>query len=110
MSHKQMLWLGGKIRYSIDKDKMRLCIVYHCPNFSFGSCGVPKCTLRKEAIAMRENPTAGIPKMGQPRWKRVNRTDHPNYCIFEQKICRYARRENGGFMCKAPSDEEMKCR
>ena len=46
------------------------------------------------------------------KWQKFNDVapNYPHYCIFEQKICSYAHNVNGAFECKAPSDEEMKCR
>lgn len=32
-----------------------------------------------------------------------------NWCIFENRLCKFAVNTNGAFECKAPSDEEMTC-
>lgn len=37
-----------------------------------------------------------------------NKTD--KWCIFEKKICQYAENCGPAFECKAPSDEDMKCK
>lgn len=33
-----------------------------------------------------------------------------NYCIFEKRLCPYAKKEGNCFQCICPSDEEMTCR
>ena len=38
-----------------------------------------------------------------------NIKDSEHYCIFEQKICKYACKEGPAFECKAPSDDDMPC-
>ena len=59
---------------------------------------------------MKVTPVGAVSNYGVQMQQQPDKTKHPHYCIFEQKICRYAKRENGGFTCKAPSDEAMKCR
>lgn len=42
----------------------------------------------------------------------MNNNDIKNsgrYCIFEKKICPYAKKEGNCFQCTAPSDDEMPC-
>lgn len=36
-------------------------------------------------------------------------TQSSRYCIFEKKICRYARKKGPMWCCEAPSDYEMPC-
>ena len=33
----------------------------------------------------------------------------PYYCIFENKICPYAKKDGPTFECTAPNDESMPC-
>jgi hypothetical protein len=48
MSHEKLLWPDGHPRYRIDKTKMRLCISFKCPHFSFGTCKYAHCILKKK--------------------------------------------------------------
>jgi len=41
--------------------------------------------------------------------KKPSAEDHSKWCIFEQKICRYAWKNGPVFECTCPSDEEMPC-
>jgi hypothetical protein len=34
-------------RRKVEKEDMRICISYKCPNFSFGTCNKIKCKLKK---------------------------------------------------------------
>lgn len=36
--------------------------------------------------------------------------DSRRYCIFEQRICRYADKQGQAFECTAPSDDKMTCK
>lgn len=56
---------------------------------------------------MKVTPVGAVSNYGV---QMQQQSKYPHYCIFEQKICSYAHNVNGAFECKAPSDEEMKCR
>lgn len=44
--------------------------------------------------------------------KETNREirENKNYCIFENRICRWAKKEGPAFECKCPTDDQMPCR
>lgn len=37
--------LGGRVRYTIDRENLKRCIINKCPHRSFGDCLKPKCIL-----------------------------------------------------------------
>ena len=39
-----------------------------------------------------------------------SRKDSPHYCIFEEKICRYAEKDGSSFECTCPDDASMPCK
>jgi predicted RNA-binding Zn-ribbon protein involved in translation (DUF1610 family) len=39
-----------------------------------------------------------------------NKEDDELYCIFEKRICRFARKKGNSFNCIAKSDNEMTCK
>lgn len=39
----------------------------------------------------------------------VKKEEHPNWCIFEKKVCSFAKKDGYAFCCNAPSDETMPC-
>lgn len=40
----------------------------------------------------------------------VGKEKDSNYCIFEERICRFANKNGNCFECKAPSDFSMPCK
>ena len=68
------------------------------------------------AISRRDNQTEICPKCGQKEamedffLSRLGTEEHhTNYCIFEKRFCRLARKEGNAFLCIAESDEDMLC-
>ena len=41
--------------------------------------------------------------------RATNVEDSTNYCIFEKRFCRLARKDGNAFECSAKSDDEMLC-
>lgn len=68
------------------------------------------------AISRRDNITKICPKCGQKEAledfltdRTTNYENATNYCIFEKRFCRLARKNGNAFICSAESDEEMLC-
>lgn len=69
------------------------------------------------AISRKDNITEICPKCGMKEAldvfineRLVNKEDDSRYCIFEKRICRFARKEGNTFSCAAKSDEVMTCK
>lgn len=69
------------------------------------------------AISRKDNKTEICPTCGTleavDAFINANMTNKENdskYCIFENRICRFANKDGNVFECKAPSDFAMPCR
>ena len=68
------------------------------------------------AISRKDNITEICPACGTKEALETFLTDRTtnyenatNYCIFEKRFCRLARKQGNTFSCSAESDEEMLC-
>lgn len=68
------------------------------------------------AISRKDNITEICPACGTKEALEAFLTDRTtnyenatNYCIFEKRFCRLARKVDNTFSCSAESDEEMLC-
>ena len=68
------------------------------------------------AISRKDNITEICPACGTKEAlesfltdRTTNYENATNYCIFEKRFCRLARKQRNTFSCSAESDEEMLC-
>lgn len=68
------------------------------------------------AISRKDNITEICPVCGTKEAlesflvsKTESKENATNYCIFEKRFCRLARKKGSTFSCSAESDEEMLC-
>lgn len=69
------------------------------------------------ALSRKDNKTEICPRCGMVEALDDYINDHltdkendSNYCIFEERICRFANKNENCFECKAPNDFSMPCR
>lgn len=67
------------------------------------------------AISRKDDKTEICPRCGIHEGlesylnsKLEGKENDSRYCIFEKRICRYARKEGSTFRCAAPSDNSLK--
>lgn len=68
------------------------------------------------AISRKDNVTEICPKCGTKEAledfladRTTNYENATNYCIFEKRFCKLARKVGNAFSCSAESDKEMLC-